>query len=91
MLKIFACFILCFLLTDPLHADDEISIQRASLAQFPHKQHQTTLGGCTDCHGSKGPGPIAEFGEKWAHDTCAGCHRENKTGPEECSGCHVQN
>lgn len=62
---------------------------RPSLVGFPHKLHQTALGGCTDCHGAKNPGKIAGFGEQWAHNTCMGCHRDVKdSGPVECMGCH---
>ena len=90
MLKTFAAFILCTALALPLLAADEIPVGRASLTGFPHKQHQKNLGGCTECHGAKEPGPIVDFGEKWAHTTCTGCHSENKSGPVECSGCHSQ-
>ena len=62
MLKIFTVFILCSALAVPLLAD-EIPLGRPSLTGFPHKQHQKTLGGCTECHGAKEPGPIAQFGE----------------------------
>lgn len=90
MLKALATLILCVALTVPLLAADEVPLGRASLALFPHKQHQKNLGGCTDCHGAKDPGPIAQFGEKWAHTTCTGCHSENKAGPVVCDGCHLE-
>ncbi|GAC1449672.1 MAG: hypothetical protein PVSMB11_11010 [Desulfuromonadaceae bacterium] len=90
MLKALTSFILFIVLTAPLLAADEAPFGRASLALFPHKEHQKNLGGCTECHGAKAPGPIAQFGEKWAHTTCMGCHSENKAGPVECSGCHSQ-
>ena len=64
MLKTFAAFILCTALALPLLAADEIPVGRASLTGFPHKQHQKNLGGCTECHGAKEPGPIVDFGEK---------------------------
>ncbi len=90
MLKILTSFIICLLLTARIGTADEIPLGRASLTVFPHKQHQKNLGGCTECHGAKEPGPIVQFGEKWAHSTCTGCHSENKAGPVECSGCHTQ-
>jgi hypothetical protein len=61
-----------------------------SMSYFPHKLHQKNLGGCTECHGAKEPGPIPQFGEKWAHDTCRACHTKKQTGPVECGGCHTQ-
>lgn len=61
-----------------------------SLFYFPHSQHQKKLGGCTECHGEKGPGPIPQLGEKWAHDTCKGCHTKKHSGPVDCIGCHAQ-
>lgn len=90
MRKTVSGFLLFLLMTTSIHADDDIPVSRASLVAFPHKQHQKNLGGCTDCHGAKEPGPIALFDEKWAHTTCRGCHSENKAGPVECSGCHTQ-
>lgn len=90
MLKIISSFLFLLLLTISTHADDEIPVSRASLTAFPHKQHQKNLGGCTDCHGAKEPGPIDQFGANWAHTTCTGCHTEIKAGPVECSGCHSQ-
>lgn len=90
MLKVFTGIILCFLLTTPIQAADVITFGSASQVVFTHKEHQKDLGGCTECHGAKDPGPIAQFGEKWAHATCLGCHSENKAGPVECSGCHTQ-
>ncbi|MFA7405902.1 MAG: cytochrome c3 family protein [Pelobacteraceae bacterium] len=90
MSTIFTGFIFCLLLTAPLQAANVITFGKDSSIVFPHKQHQSTLGGCTECHGDKDPGPIAQFGEQWAHATCTGCHSENKAGPVECSGCHSQ-
>ncbi len=90
MLKVLTSFILCIVLTTPIQASSVITFGKDSQVVFPHKQHKQNLGGCTDCHGAKGPGPIAQFGEKWAHTTCVGCHSENKAGPVECSGCHTQ-
>ena len=69
-------------------AEEENVISRTSLEDFPHKLHQKSLGGCEDCHGKKGPGKIENFNDQWAHNTCVGCHKENKTGPTECAGCH---
>lgn len=68
---------------------DEIPLQRASLAIFPHQLHQKALGGCNDCHTGSEPGKIAEFGEKWAHNTCMGCHRDMQRGPVKCGECHT--
>ncbi|MCM0080729.1 cytochrome c family protein [Geomonas sp. Red32] len=54
---------------------------------FPHKKHQEMLRDCTKCH-EKGPGKIADLGQKWAHKTCRGCHQELGRGPTACTGCH---
>lgn len=89
MRNILSCTLFLLILTVSAVVADEISISRTSLLDFPHKRHQKSLGGCTDCHGAKEPGPIAQFGEKWAHDTCAKCHTESQSGPSECNGCHT--
>lgn len=68
---------------------DEIPLPRQSLSFFPHKQHQKTLGGCSDCHGASDPGKIEQFSSTWAHNTCIGCHRDGQSGPHECGGCHT--
>ena len=90
MLNILTTLLFLSLLNSPLHAGDEIPLSRSSLVAFPHKQHQKSLGGCVECHGTNVPGPIVQFDGKWAHATCTGCHSESKTGPVECGGCHVQ-
>lgn len=74
----------------PIYADDDMPVGSPSLIGFPHVQHQKSLGGCTDCHGTGNPGPIADFSERWAHTTCTGCHRDSQSGPTECGGCHTQ-
>lgn len=90
MLKLISgLFILLVLAAQTVSAGWE-GPQKASMSYFPHKLHQKNLGGCSDCHGEKGPGPIVQFGEKWAHDTCTECHKKKHTGPVECSGCHTQ-
>lgn len=88
MFKTLISFTLCSLLTASI-AVAEGGPNRASLTFFPHNIHQKNLNGCIDCHGAKGPGPIVQFGEKWAHDTCMGCHNKKKGGPTECFGCHT--
>lgn len=90
MLKALTGFIICIALTSPLQAANIITFGKDSPVVFPHKEHQMNLGGCTECHGTKDPGPIAKFSNDWAHVTCIGCHSENKVGPVECSGCHTQ-
>lgn len=85
VLKIPAFLIICTALASPLPAADVITFGKGSVVVFPHKLHQTTLGGCTECHGTKDPGPI----DKPGHVFCTGCHNENKAGPVECSGCHL--
>lgn len=90
MQKLLAGIIIFIAVTSPLHASNVKTFGKNSPVVFPHKQHQEILGGCTECHGAKDPGPIEQFGEKWAHTTCKGCHSENKTGPVECSGCHTE-
>lgn len=89
MLKILTGFIICFALTSPILAANVITFGTDSPVVFPHKDHQIKLGGCTECHGTTEPGRIAGFSRDRAHDTCVGCHRENKAGPVECSGCHL--
>ena len=90
MWKLLTSFILCITVASPIQAGNIITFGKDSPVVFPHKQHQKSLGECTECHGAKEPGPIALFGEKWAHDNCTGCHSANKSGPVECSGCHTQ-
>lgn len=90
MLRLLTSFIICIALASPIQASNVITFGSSSMVVFPHKLHQTSLGGCTDCHGAKDPGPIATFNKEWAHTTCVGCHSENKAGPIECAGCHVQ-
>lgn len=90
MFRMLTGFIFCFLLAAPLHAGNVITFGKDSSIYFPHQQHQTALGGCTECHGAKDPGPISQFGEQWAHANCTGCHNDCKTGPVECGGCHTQ-
>ena len=90
MLKICTAFIICSALASPIQAANVITFGSEFIVVFPHKEHQDILGGCTECHGTKEPGPIARSGKEWAHATCVGCHRESKSGPVECSGCHNQ-
>ena len=90
MRKLLAVFIICIATASTLHASNVKTFGGNSLVIFPHKQHQTALGGCTDCHGAGVPGPIAKFGEKWIHANCKECHRESKAGPIECHECHAQ-
>jgi len=90
MPRIAAMFILSFLLAASIGIAAVEGPQRASLSYFPHRLHQKNLNGCSECHGAKDPGPIAQFGENWAHTTCKGCHTKRHTGPVECSGCHTQ-
>jgi hypothetical protein len=90
MLRISTSFILCLLLTASIGAADSGGPNRPSLAFFPHNLHQKNLKGCSECHGAKGPGPITQFGEEWAHTTCKGCHSKKHIGPVECNGCHTQ-
>ncbi len=89
MLKLLT-IIICIAMSSPIQASYVITLGKNSQVVFPHKQHQKSLGGCTDCHGSNTPGPIAQIGEKWVHDTCKGCHMESKAGPIECHECHAQ-
>lgn len=89
MLKLCSVFFLMLVLAARIAAAWD-GPHSPAMSYFPHKLHQKNLGGCTPCHGEKGPGPIAQFGEKWAHDTCRGCHTKNHSGPVECSGCHTQ-
>ena len=70
------------------HAD-EIPLQRASLASFPHQLHQKALGGCSNCHTGSEPGKIEEFSKEWAHSTCMGCHSDMQRGPVKCGDCHT--
>ena len=90
MLKLLTSFIICIALTSPIQAANVITFGTDSMVVFPHKEHQKSLGGCTDCHGTTKPGPIAKFDKDWAHATCVGCHSEIKAGPVECTGCHTQ-
>lgn len=90
MLKVLTGFIICVALASPIQAANVITFGSSeSIVVFPHKEHQEILGGCTECHGTKEPGPIARSGKEWAHATCIGCHSENKAGPVECSDCHT--
>jgi hypothetical protein len=90
MKKILPIAILCFAFYSPTQASNVITFGKDFSIVFPHKQHQSIYTECTECHGAVEPGQIAQFGEKWAHKTCAGCHSENKAGPVECSECHPQ-
>jgi hypothetical protein len=90
MLKILTGLIICVALVSPIQAANVITFGTDFFVIFPHVEHQKILGGCTECHGTKEPGPIAKSGKDWAHVTCIGCHRENNAGPVECSGCHNQ-
>jgi len=89
MLKICTGFIICVALTSPIQAANIITFGSESPVVFPHKEHQTNLGGCTECHGTKEPGPIARSDKNWGHATCVRCHKESGSGPVECSGCHI--
>lgn len=90
MLKNLIVIIFCAALPTQIYASYLITYGRESQVVFPHKQHQKSLGGCTDCHGTNKPGPIAGFSEKWIHETCKECHKESKVGPIECYECHTQ-
>ena len=89
MLKILTGFIICFVLTSPIMAANVITFGISSPVVFPHKEHQMKLGGCSECHGTKEPGPMGMSGKDWGHTTCVGCHSKYKAGPVECSGCHL--
>jgi hypothetical protein len=89
MLKILNGFIICIAVACQVQAANIITFGKDSPVVFPHKEHQTNLGGCTECHGTKDPGPIDKPSKEWAHITCIGCHSENKAGPVECDGCHI--
>ena len=90
MQKLLAVFIICIATASSIHASNFKTLGTNMNVVFPHKHHQTALGGCTECHGTSVPGPIAQFGEKWVHGTCKECHRESKAGPIECHECHAQ-
>jgi len=83
---LYICIALCTLALPVLAEDGQP--MRPSLGAFPHQQHQKALGGCTDCHSGE-PGKIEQFGERWAHNTCMGCHRDSQSGPTDCVGCHT--
>ncbi|MEJ2657052.1 MAG: cytochrome c3 family protein [Desulfobacterales bacterium] len=68
---------------------------------FPHRQHQRTLGDCKTCHDifPQKLGVIKEFKvqgkleKKQVMNHCRGCHRKlikqgKKAGPTSCRGCH---
>ena len=71
---------------------------------FPHRQHQTKLGGCNDCHSifPRTHGAIEDMKKKGSlkskeimNTVCIKCHRAekkagNKSGPLTCSKCHVR-
>lgn len=90
MVKSFAVFIISVVLAATTQASNFKTLGVNMHVEFPHKRHQTALGGCTDCHGTSVPGPIAQFGVKWVHGTCKECHVESKAGPTECQECHAQ-
>jgi len=56
---------------------------------FNHKLHREVLKiGCTVCHEELNS-PIKNFGEKWAHKVCIGCHAGTSgRAPSNCNGCH---
>lgn len=89
MLKCVTIFIISVVLTASFVAAGEYGPSKPSLSFFPHNLHQKKLNGCTECHDAKGPGPIVQFGEQWAHTTCMGCHSKRHIGPVDCSGCHT--
>lgn len=89
MLRIHLVLTVAVVLTASITNANVKTFGREVVAVFPHAQHKKTLGGCTDCHGSKVPGPIDKLSKSWAHATCVGCHSENKSGPVECVGCHI--
>lgn len=89
-MKLPATITICIVLASTTQASNFKTLGVGKHVEFPHKRHQTALGGCTDCHGAATPGSIAQFGEKWVHTICRECHRESKVGPVECSECHSQ-
>jgi len=70
---------------------------------FPHRNHQDTLGDCNICHDifPQKPGVIKDLKDqgklkkKKIMNHCRGCHRNMakegaKTGPTSCGKCHVK-
>jgi hypothetical protein len=70
---------------------------------FPHRNHQVTLGDCKICHDifPQKPGIIkdlknkGQLKKKQVMSHCRGCHRNmakagKKTGPTSCKKCHLK-
>lgn len=70
---------------------------------FPHRNHQDTLGDCKICHNIfpqklgiiKDLKEKGQFEKKKVMNHCRGCHRNmaqagKKTGPTSCNQCHMK-
>lgn len=83
-----ALLVIMLLVTTSAYADDVLVLRKG--VRFNHIRHQgERVGVCAVCHEQQA-GMITNFGQRWAHKNCIGCHDLYHEGPTVCGGCHTR-